>query len=116
MYRTKDPATVLSPKDCIQSVEVIFDGKDNPTYSVAIVEWQGIKKIGVRWNINQREWSDQSKQNGKECLGEPNSRGYATWFMLPEGLVDSLIKNDELGEKIKVALEELRSNRDENTL
>lgn len=111
MYKPKNPASVISPKDCINSVKVLYDGKDNPAYSVAIVEWQGIKKIGVRWNINQREWDQVSKVSGSsECLGEPNSRGYATWFMIPDGLLVSLIANDALGQKIKAALSEIKGD------
>lgn len=109
MYRIKDPATVLSPRDCIGSVDVIFNGSDDPGFSLAIVEWQGVKNIGIRWNINQREWGDPNKINGKiECLGEPNSRGYSTWFMLPEELLGSLLLNDELGEKVKIALDKIK--------
>lgn len=109
MYKIHDPKTVLSPRDCIQDVNVIYNGTDNPAYSIAIVTWQGIKKVAIRWNISQREWGNGDKSQGnKVCLGEPNSRGYATWFILPEEFLTSLLGGkDEVFEKIKKTMHEL---------
>lgn len=112
MYRYHDPKTVKIPKDKVKSVEVIFDGGENPGYSVAIVDWEGTKGIGMRWNINNREWEDSEKQNGnKICIGEPNSRGYATWFMLPKDFLKRLtiLEDDEFKKVIEKAIKQLDS-------
>lgn len=107
MYKIQDPKTVVSPRDCIQDVKVIYNGADDPGYSIAIVTWQGIRKIAIRWNISQREWDNTNKQNGSQiCLGEPNSRGYATWFILPEEFLSSILKqNDDVYTKVKDAMD-----------
>lgn len=83
----KLPQDVLSPKNCVEVVKILFDGGINngKHYSVAQLRWEGVDCIGIRWNINQREWDDPNKLSGKVvCVGEPNSRGYSTWFVLPE--------------------------------
>jgi len=50
----------------------------------AIVDWENHKGISIRWSITNQEWDDDEKKNGnKLCIGEPSSRGYPTWFMLP---------------------------------
>jgi hypothetical protein len=56
-----DPATVLSPRDCIDQVQVLYDGGLTDLYSLAIVTWEGQDRIGIRWNVNQREWNDPQK-------------------------------------------------------
>jgi hypothetical protein len=93
MYRYHDPATVLSPQDCIDSVTTIYDGGvDNGAFAIAKVIWQGTPKIAIRWNITEREWNDPNKANGSTvCVGEPNSRGYATWFILPNDFILALL-------------------------
>lgn len=103
-----NPSTVFSPRDCIEKVHVLFDGGhgSNP-YSLAMVTWQGVDCIGIRWNVNQREWNHPLKKAGTEiCLGEPNSRGYPTWFILPTDLLSGLMLGDgEFIEAIKTALD-----------
>lgn len=92
-YRIKDPSTVLSPLKNVGNVDVIFNsGNDFGCYSVALLEWNKKKVIGIRWNITENESSDQRKINGEaECLGEPNSRGNATWFILPNDFLSCLL-------------------------
>ncbi|MCQ4917018.1 hypothetical protein NE451_21310, partial [Bacteroides nordii] len=47
-------------------------------------------KIGIRWNIAYSEWDDYLKQNGQdECIGNPQSRGITTWFVLPDDMMFS---------------------------
>ena len=60
----------------VEVVEVIYDGKDDPAYSLAIIKWENTYKLGIRWNIAYSEWDDYRKQNGQdECIGNPQSRG-----------------------------------------
>jgi hypothetical protein len=110
MYRYHDPTTVLSPKDCVSDVTPIFDGAvNNGAFSIAKVKWNGDPKIAVRWNVTEREWDDQNKINGSTvCVGEPNSRGYATWFILPNDLLKALLSgHGEIAEGVRKALEEI---------
>ncbi|MGL5681683.1 MAG: hypothetical protein ACRDDZ_01345 [Marinifilaceae bacterium] len=81
----KNPQLVNSPKGHIEVVEIIYDGGIDPGYSIAIVKWDGNPAIAMRWNISQNESNDIQKINGKaECIGNPQSRGVATWFVLPQ--------------------------------
>ena len=57
-------------------------------------------KIGIRWNIAYSEWDDYRKQNGQdECIGNPQSRGIPTWFVLPDDMM--------FGEKFSGAMQRL---------
>jgi hypothetical protein len=93
------PQDVLSPKDTIKSVSVLFDGGEYDAtdpwrgWSVAeIEEHSGLRRIGVRWNGNQSD-ADPS-------IGHPSGMGHATWFFVPRPL-ESIIsaKVMALGEK-----------------
>ncbi len=107
MHKYHDPKNVKSPKDCITDIQVIFDGMTNPNYSIAKIKWCGKTKIAIRYNVNQQEWNNPNKENGNILsIGEPNSRGYATWFVLPYDFLQNLI-NDNCGfiEELKETLE-----------
>ena len=81
-----DPNDVLSPKDCIEIVRIIHTQRE---FSVAHILWDGIPRIGVRWNIAEREWNDPQKESGAvKSVGMPSSRGYPVWFVLPNQLLD----------------------------
>lgn len=110
MYKHHKAASVLSPKDCISNVKPLYDGGANPgEFSVAIVDWNGDSCIGVRWNITEREIDDDEKINGKKtCVGEPNSRGYPTWFILPNDLLIDLTNNGKISKEISKYLETLK--------
>jgi hypothetical protein len=71
------PRDVTSPKDKIGGhPEVIYDSgennDDNEGFAVAWVNYEGKKRICMRWNGNEQE-----------RLGFPNARGYATWDVVP---------------------------------
>lgn len=86
-YIYRNPLIVASPKGKVEVIKVLFDGKEDPGYSLAIVKWYGEIKLAIRWNIADSEWDDSKKQNGLlECIGSPQSRGHSTWFVLPDGL------------------------------
>lgn len=69
-----DPASVISPKNKVSNVEVIHDGGEG-NWSVAKLKWEGKPDLGIRWNGHY----DQP-------IGLPQSRGYPTWFIVPEEL------------------------------
>jgi hypothetical protein len=59
--------------------------------------------------VTYREWEDQDKKSGvKMCVGEPNSRGYPTWFMLPVSFLAELLSGtSEVAEAVSKALKEI---------
>ena len=68
------PETVWAPRTCVRAVEVIYD--EGPgKWSVARVNWEDEERIGIRWNGGEGPG-----------VGNPQSRGKATWFIVPEPL------------------------------
>jgi len=81
-----DPKTVLSPKESVSDVEVIFNTGPVPdSWSVAKLVWQGASRVGIRWNGEEDE-------GGK---GNPQSRGNPTWFILPNQLAGQVLEAAE---------------------
>ena len=81
-----EPATVWAPKASIRSVEVLYN-QGQGRWSVARVVWDGVERVGIRWN---------GAEDGPG-IGNPQSRGNATWFILPEELESVVLdKVDEL--------------------
>lgn len=76
-----DPNTVVSPKASWVLKNVIYNsGPGKGGWSVAEGLWEGDSCLGVRWNGSSAE----------EGVGNPQSRGHATWFIIPEGLEDAI--------------------------
>jgi hypothetical protein len=50
---------------------------DEGEWSVAEMNWDGRRRVGIRWNGDLDDPSD---------LGNPRSRNYGTWFVLPDEL------------------------------
>lgn len=71
-----DPHTVLSPRRLIGAVDVLYN--DGPgSWSVARLEYDHVAdRIGIRWNGNEDE----------SGIGNPQSRGKPTWFLVPHEL------------------------------
>ena len=70
-----EPATVWAPKASVRSLEILYNTGPGG-WSVARVNWEGVERIGIRWN---------GADDGPG-IGNPQSRGNATWFILPEEL------------------------------
>jgi hypothetical protein len=70
-----DPNTVIAPKDHVRLLEVLYDS-GNAGWSVALLEWDGEQRIGMRWNGSQED----------SRPGNPQSRGRPTWFVVPPEL------------------------------
>ena len=82
------PATVLSPKKFIRQVDVLYDGGVTG-FSLAMIDWEGVPHIGMRWNVAIKEQADSSKQTGTvPCDGSPSAKGIPSWFILPRELFD----------------------------
>ena len=68
-----DPTTVMSPKDRLDPpLTIVHETVD---WSMATAFWDKRRRVLLRWN------GDEDRR-----LGNPVSRGYATWFVLPEEL------------------------------
>jgi len=72
-----DPANVVSPREKLRNLRIIHTNPDE-AWSVAEFEWfheddgEWRPRVGVRWDGARGE------------LGNPQSSGHPTWFLLPE--------------------------------
>ena len=81
-----EPATVLAPKASVRFVEILYS-TGNGGWSAARVGWEGSERVGIRWN---------GAEHGPG-IGNPQSRGNATWFIVPEELERAVLDTvDEL--------------------
>jgi hypothetical protein len=87
-----DPRTVLSPKGSIADIEVIYDGGEN-SWSLARMKWDDSPVIAMRWN--------GGSANGQPSIGNPQSRGYPTWFVVPDEVGEAIEKMIQLGQLAK---------------
>jgi len=78
-----EPETVWAPRASIRSVEVIYD-KGPGQWAVARVNWEDEEKIGIRWNGGDGPG-----------VGNPQSRGKATWFIVPDELQEEILRRVE---------------------
>jgi hypothetical protein len=77
-----DPKTVLSPKDRVKSVDVVFDaGPVDFSWSVARLNWDDSAVVGIRWNGDK-----------ESTKGLPQARGNPTWFVVPDELKGAVLK------------------------
>lgn len=108
MFKYHPSQTVISPRDCVSHVQVIYDGGAIPgEYAVARLDWNGQPTMGIRWNITERELNNPAKANGTiPCVGEPNSRGYPTWFILPDTFLQNILADGDVAGAIREYLEE----------
>jgi hypothetical protein len=76
-----DPNTVISPKDMVKSVEVIYDaGPVDESWSVARLKWGDSPVVGIRWNGDSRS-----------SKGTPQARGNPVWFIVPQALEGAVL-------------------------
>ena len=76
-----DPKTVLSPRDRVKSVEVVYDaGPVDGSWSVAQLEWGDSSAVGIRWN-----------GDSVSTKGLPQARGNPTWFVVPKELENAVL-------------------------
>jgi hypothetical protein len=84
------PEDVGSPQDRIRDLRVVYSDVDG-NWSIAEMTWcnhagQWARRIGMRWNGKDGE------------LGNPQSSGHPTWFLLPDGEITQMIS--EYGERL----------------
>ncbi|MCX8519635.1 MAG: hypothetical protein ORN21_05840 [Methylophilaceae bacterium] len=73
------PETVTAPKHSWILKQVIFNSNG---FSVAEGTWEGKETLAIRWN-------GDDNSNG---IGNPQSRGIPTWFVLPDELHKCVLK------------------------
>lgn len=76
-----DPKSVDSPRNHWKLIDVLYDGGDDDA-SIAIGEWDGERRLAMRWNGSE-------KYAG---IGNPQSRGLPTWFMLPDWSASTMLE------------------------
>lgn len=102
------PSDVHSPKRLWSLVHVLFDGgvgrPDNPSgSSLAIGLWDSKPVLAMRWNGNE-----------DNPIGNPQSRGLPTWFVVPEQHWKQILEIEHYGfsdNRINFAREFLESKR-----
>ena len=100
MIKYTNPKDVTSPQDAISGIEVLFD--DPNSVAIAKIKWFDQIVIGIRWNASYRELQDPDKLKGsKTCIGNPVSRGFPTWFILPKEIIDPDSNINKILRKIK---------------
>lgn len=82
-----DPRMVTSPKGRVDRLDVIHDFGEGE-YAVATLLWDGLPAVGVRWNGGDTPGAFQG-------LGNPQSRGIPTWFILPDAIATLVKDNPE---------------------
>lgn len=65
----------------------VYDGKN---YIIAKIEDDNGIHLAMRWNIASSEYETHANKKDKTCTGYPNTRGYPTWFILPDSFLDDL--------------------------
>lgn len=76
-----DPEKVTSPKEFVREVRLLHDHGPGE-WSVVGLNWEGKERVGIRWN----------GEEGETGVGNPQSRGHPTWFLLPLELQDAVLK------------------------
>jgi len=75
---------VRSPREHWTLIHVLVDqgegNEDEGRWSLAIGEWDGIRRLAMRWNGTKTK-----------PAGNPQSRGIPTWFVLPPGFEEYLM-------------------------
>ncbi len=78
-----NPSSVLSPRGLVKNIDVIYDkGPVQESWSIATLQWNEHDAVGIRWN------GDADKMGN----GTPQSRGHATWFIVPDEIAEAVLK------------------------
>lgn len=80
-----DPRNVISPKTRLAGpIDVVYpiEPDAKAPYSIARFTWDKRPAVGIRWNGDGESQGD---------VGNPQSRGLPTWFILPEEIADLVL-------------------------
>lgn len=79
MNKFPEPEDVVAPKLHWSLIKVLHKGSPEE-HSIAVGKWDNDPCLAIRWNAC--EWRP---------VGNPQSRGLPTWFILPDDLVDAVL-------------------------
>ena len=85
----QNPNQVKSPKGAVSHFRVIYDGGEQTGlsawhgWSIAELEWYEEPVLACRWN-------GSTADSGISEIGNPQSRGNPTWFILPKPLEEAI--------------------------
>ncbi len=71
-----NPREVVGPRSMIEegSLNVLYGGADGAAFSIAVMKWNGVPRVGLRWN-----------NCGKNGMGYPvGTFGKPQWFIIPK--------------------------------
>lgn len=74
------PEKVISPQKHWSLIKVLHDGGPEK-YSVALGRWDNEPVVGMRWNGSENS-----------PIGNPQSRGLPTWFIIPGNYQESILE------------------------
>jgi hypothetical protein len=74
------PRRVDAPRRRWKLIDILHNDGDGGA-ALALGEWDGAKTLAVRWNGSDSE----------DGIGNPQSRGIPTWFVLPDWLNEAAL-------------------------
>lgn len=77
--RFTSPETVISPKGSVSNVRVLLNTGEGG-WALAALQWENREALGIRWNGHP-----------ENPIGNPQSRGIPTWFIVPDE-VDAVLR------------------------
>ena len=90
-----NPLTINCPQDYVKMDRVIYDGtaqNGSEDFSLALIFWDGLPTLAMRWNHTMREESDTDKKNNiKKCMGIPVSFAHPVWFVIPHAMHSAIL-------------------------
>src|SRR5580658_4045959 len=76
--RFTSPETVISPKGSVSNVRPLLNTGEGG-WALAALQWENNETLGLRWNGTP-----------ENPIGNPQSRGIPTWFILPDEIATIL--------------------------
>jgi hypothetical protein len=86
----QNPRQVKSPKGAVTHLRVIYDGGEQ---TAAFGEWDGWSVAELEWYeepVMACRWNGSTTNDDVSEIGNPQSRGNPTWFILPRPLQDAI--------------------------
>lgn len=75
------PTAVISPKQHWILIAVLEDTGQGPgSHALALGRWDQQPVLAMRWNGDK-----------KNPIGNPQSRGLPTWFIVPNGYIEAIL-------------------------
>ena len=83
---------INSPQKSVGGPYTIVHKDIDERYVIVALGWNNDPALGIRWF-----W---------DAAGNPISRGYPTWFIIPSGLYDSILKDLPIKYKLRRKIDE----------